>query len=114
GHFGSAAAIGTAAANMWRLHVLFPVIHNLEHGAAPADYYMHHPLGLFWTAALLVKVFGTVNWVLRLPAVLVATATVVFAYRTARALWGPLEAGLAALAFVSLPIVMGFANYLDL
>lgn len=114
GHYASAAAIGTAAANMWRLHIWFPVPYVLNTPVSSANYYMHHPIGLFWLTALLVKVLGTGNWVLRAPAIAVTVLSAIFVYRTARALWGPLEAGLSALAYVALPIVMGFANYLDL
>jgi hypothetical protein len=114
GHFASSAAIGTAAANMWRLHTIYPVPAIIDHPLSPSDYYMHHPVGLFWVAAAFIKVLGESNWVIRLPAILVATLTPFFLYRTARALYGPVEAGLAALAYVALPITMAYANYLDL
>jgi Dolichyl-phosphate-mannose-protein mannosyltransferase len=114
GHYASAAAIGTAGANMWRLHIIYPVPYVIDHPVSAANYYMHHPMGLFWVAAAFIKVLGETNVAIRLPAILVTTFTPVFLYRTARALFGPLEAGLAALTFVAVPITMGFANYLDL
>ena len=113
GHFASTAAIGMRADNMWRLHTLLPVPSYLDGGASPS-YYMHHPLGVFWTVAALGKIFGFSNWVLRLPAIIYVTATPFFLYRIGRALWGPIEGGLAALAFVALPITLGYTNYHDL
>jgi hypothetical protein len=114
GHFASSAAIGTAAANMWRLHTIYPVPAIVNHPLSPSDYYMHHPVGLFWVAAAFIKVLGESNWAIRLPAILVAGFTPFLLYRTARALYGPVEAGLAALAYVALPITMAYANYVDL
>jgi 4-amino-4-deoxy-L-arabinose transferase-like glycosyltransferase len=114
GHYASAAAIGTAAANMWRLHTIFPVAYNVDPGSATQTYYMHHPLGLFWTSALLIRVFGSASWVLRVLPALSTLLSTVFLYRLARALWGPLEAALGAVAFVAVPITIGYASYLDL
>lgn len=114
GHFASSAAIGTAAANMWRLHIIYPIPTILDRPPVPSDYYMHHPMGLFWVAAVFIKIFGEANWVVRLPAILIVGLTPFFLYRTARALYGPLEAGLAALAYAALPITMAYANYVDL
>jgi hypothetical protein len=115
GHFASSAGIGVCADNMWRLHTFLPVLGYLDgSGIATSSYYMHHPLGVFWTVAALGKVFGFHNWVLRLPAVIYVTGTAFFLSRLARDLWGPIEGGLAALAFVSLPITLGYASYHDL
>jgi 4-amino-4-deoxy-L-arabinose transferase-like glycosyltransferase len=114
GHYASAAAIGTAAANMWRLHTVLPVAYNVDPAAATQNYYMHHPLGLFWTSALLIRVFGSASWVLRALPALSTVLSTVFLYRLGRALWGPLEAALGAVAFVALPVTIGYASYLDL
>ena len=114
GHFASSAGIGVCADNMWRLRTALPVLGYLEGGASTSSYYMHHPLGVFWTVALLGKVLGFSNWVLRLPPLIYVTLTPFFLARIGRALWGPLEGGLAALAFVALPITLGYANYHDL
>jgi hypothetical protein len=114
GHFASTAAIGIAAENMWRWHTLLPVPQFLDSAPVASQYYMHHPLGVFWTVALLGKVFGFSNWVLRLPAVIYVTATPFFLYRIGRELWGDVEGGLTALAYVSLPITLGYTNYHDL
>jgi 4-amino-4-deoxy-L-arabinose transferase-like glycosyltransferase len=110
GHFAATANIGTAAWNMLQLHLRYPVLWTpIQPGTA--DVYMHHPLGVFWTAAIAIKAFGAHNWAIRLPAVVCSTLTPFFIHRTARAVWGPLEGGLAAIAYVSLPITLGFANF---
>ena len=114
GHFASSAGIGVCADNMWRLHTFLPVLGYLDAASAASAYYMHHPLGVFWTVAALGKVFGFHNWVLRLPPILYVTGTTYFLSRIGREVWGPIEGGLAALAFVSLPITLGYANYHDL
>jgi 4-amino-4-deoxy-L-arabinose transferase-like glycosyltransferase len=114
GHFASTAAIGIGGDNMWRWHTFLPVTSYLERPPISSDYYMHHPLGVFWTAALFGKLFGFHNWVLRLPPVIYVTATPFLLYRIGRDLWGPLEGGVAALAFVALPITLGYTNYHDL
>jgi hypothetical protein len=114
GHFASTAAIGIAGDNMWRWHTLLPVPAYTETAPISSAYYMHHPLGVFWTVALLGKIFGFHNWVLRLPPLIYVTATPFLLYKIARALWGPLEGGMAALAYVALPITLGYTNYHDL
>ncbi len=114
GHFASSAGIGICSDNMWRLHTVLPVLAYVDAGAAPSNYYMHHPLGVFWTVALLGKVFGFHNWVLRLPAIVYVTLTPWFLARLAKQTWGPIAAGLTAVAFVALPITLGYASYHDL
>jgi Dolichyl-phosphate-mannose-protein mannosyltransferase len=114
GHFASSAAIGNAALNMWRWKTAFPVVSALDRAPAPSSYYMHHPLGVFWTVALLGKVLGFSDWVLRLPPLLYVTATPILLFKIGRALWRPIPAGLTALAYVALPITLGYANYHDL
>jgi hypothetical protein len=112
GHFASIAAIGMAADNMWRWHTVLPIVGYADHMSTGT--YMHHPLGLFWDIALLGKVFGFHEWVLRLPAVFYVTLTPFFLYRIGREVWGPIEGGLTALAYVALPITIVYANYHDL
>jgi hypothetical protein len=114
GHFASTAAIGVAADIMWRQHVIFPQIYYLESFPAGVAYYMHHPLGDFWVAAIFLKVFGAHNWVLRLPAILNSTLTTLFLYRFGRAAWGPLPGAVCAWAFAALPISLGFSAFLAL
>jgi 4-amino-4-deoxy-L-arabinose transferase-like glycosyltransferase len=114
GHYASSAAIGTGAANMWRWHTIYPVTKWIDHAPMNSDYYMHHPLGVFWTVALLGKLLTFSNWVLRLPPLIYVTATTWLLWRLARELWGAIPGGLAALAYVALPITLGYANYHDL
>src|SRR5262249_17222258 len=54
GHFASTAAIGMTAQNMWHWKTALPIVGYVERG--PFSYYMHHPLGVFWVAALFGKV----------------------------------------------------------
>ena len=114
GHYASDSAIGMAADNMWRLHTRLPVIGYQAQPPTSASYYMHHPLGVFWVTALLGRLFGFHDWVTRFPALVYITATTAFLYFIGCELWGRLPAGLAALAYVSLPITLGFANFHDL
>jgi 4-amino-4-deoxy-L-arabinose transferase-like glycosyltransferase len=113
GHFAATANIGTSAWNMLTFHLRYPVLWTAAHPAAGAadSTYMHHPLGVWWTAAAFIKVFGAHNWAIRLPAVISSTLCPLLVYRIARAVWGPVEAGLGAVAYVSLPITLGFSNF---
>jgi hypothetical protein len=111
GHFAAQAAIGTSADNMWINHTIYPMPYYLDGPASNSNFYMHHPLGVFWVTALFVKVFGAHNWTLRLPAILFSSLSPFFVYRLGRAVWGPVEGALSAVAFASLPITLGFASY---
>lgn len=111
GHFAATAGIGVAGRNMWVFKTLYPVLRSMAAPLIGSPYYMNHPLGDFWVAALVLKVFGEHNWVLRLPAVVYSTLTPILLYRYGRAAWGPMAGGFSALAYVSLPITLGFANF---
>ena len=111
GHFAAQAAIGTAGDNMWRFHTIYPVPTYVDGVPGNSRFYMHHPLGVFWVTALFVKIFGAHDWTLRLPAIIFSSLTPFFLYRLGRAVWGPLEGALSAVAFASLPITLGFASY---
>jgi hypothetical protein len=114
GHFASDGAIGMGAANMWTWHTLYPVTKLIERPPIPSDFYMHHPMGVFWTVALLGKVFSFSNWVLRFPALVYITATTWLLWKLGRELWGAIAGGLTAIAYVALPITLGYANFHDL
>jgi hypothetical protein len=114
GHFSANAAIGVFADSMLRWNTAYPVIGYLDHAPASGNFYLHHPLGIFWVTAVLERIFGFHNWVLRLPAVVYVSATPYFIWRIGRELWGPLEGGLSALGFVALPITLGYASFHDL
>lgn len=114
GHFASTANIGTIGYNMNRYGTIYAYYPFFDRQPAPSASYMHHPLGVFWMAGLLIKLFGDHNWVLRLPAVIYVTLTAFFMYRCGRAIWGPLEGAVAAIGYTALPITIGFANYHDM
>ncbi|HVZ75131.1 MAG TPA: glycosyltransferase family 39 protein [Polyangia bacterium] len=114
GHTASAANIGTMGYNMARYHTIFAYYPFLDSTPTPGMSYLHHPLGVFWMDGILEKIFGDHDWVLRFPAICYVTFTAFFLWRTGRAIWGPLEGALAAVAYTSLPITLGFANYHDM
>jgi dolichyl-phosphate-mannose-protein mannosyltransferase len=114
GHYASTSVIGTAAYNTFRWKTLFPVEVYVDHPPVSSLYYMHHPLGMFWVIDILGKIFGLHDWVLRLPPLVYVTATTALLFKIGRALWGAIPGGLTALAYVALPITLGYANYHDL
>jgi hypothetical protein len=114
GHYASTSVIGTAAYNSFRWKTLLPVEVYIDHPPNASLYYMHHPLGMFWVVDVLGKLFGLHNWVLRLPPLLYVTSTTLLLFKVGRALWGAIPGGLTALAYVALPITLGYANYHDL
>jgi hypothetical protein len=99
---------------MWRHGVLAPVAQVVSGSPGPTDYYCHHPFGIFYTAALFSAVFGHHDWVVRLPAVLMSTAMPWLLHRAARAAWGPVAGGVAALAYAVLPITLAYAAFFAL
>ena len=110
GHFAATAATAVAGDNMLRYGIFYPILTYAD-SLAGANSYMHHPLGDFWVAAAAIKLFGAHDWVARLPAVVYSTLTPFFIYRFGRAAWGPIEGALAAVAYTSLPITLGFSNF---
>jgi Dolichyl-phosphate-mannose-protein mannosyltransferase len=114
GHYASTSVIGTAAYNSFRWGTLLPVEVYIDRPPVTSMYYMHHPLGMFWVIDILGKIFGLHDWVLRLPPLVYVTATTLLLFKLGRALWGAVPGGLTALAYVALPITLGFANYHDL
>jgi len=114
GHYAADAVIGTSAYNMRHWDLWLPAQIYGTHRPPPSSYYMHHPLGTFWVAAFLCRIFGFHDWVLRLPPLVYVTATTWLLAKIGRELWGEMAGGLSALAYVALPITLGFANYHDL
>lgn len=114
GHFASQANAGIIGMNMHRYHTMFAYWPFLEQPPGMGAAYMHHPLGLFWTAGLMIEIFGAHDWVLRAPAIVCVALTAFFVYRTGRAIWGPIAGGVGAVAYAALPITLGFANFLAL
>ena len=114
GHYSASTAIAIGGENLWRFGVLAPVPTYLEGAPAPSDFYCHHPFGVFWTAAVFVKLLGHQAWVVRLPAVLMSAAMPRLIHGAGRALYGPLAGGVAALGYVVLPITLAYANFFAL
>jgi 4-amino-4-deoxy-L-arabinose transferase-like glycosyltransferase len=114
GHYAADAVIGTSAYNMRHWHLWLPAQAYVTRPPSPSTYYMHHPLGTFWVAAFLCRIFGFHDWVLRLPPLVYVPVTTWLLAKIGRELWGEIAGGLSALAFVALPITLGFANYHDL
>ncbi|HEY3500484.1 MAG TPA: glycosyltransferase family 39 protein [Polyangiaceae bacterium] len=113
GHYAAATAVLTAGENFWRFGTLAPLTHHPLGAPGNADYYCHHPFGIFWTAGLFAWL-GHHEWVCRLPAVLMSALMPALVYGAGRGLFGPLAAGLSALAFAVLPITLAYANFFAL
>lgn len=111
GHYASSASMGIIAENMSRWGIVAPVWSYTSEPPDPSLYYCHHPWGIFWTTAGFYEVFGRHDFVCRLPAALLSVATPGLIYALAREIYRPLAAGLAALAFVVLPISLSFAAF---
>jgi hypothetical protein len=114
GHYAASSAVALSGENMWHLGVLAPVPRVIAEAPAPSDFYCHHPFGIFYTAALFSAVFGHHDWVVRLPPLLMSGAMPWLLHRAARATWGPVAGGVAALAYAVLPITLSFANFFAL
>ena len=110
GHDAATASVGIAALNMNRWGILVPVLQFTPSPPQTSDYYCNHPWGLFWTTAVLVRLLGAHDWVLRIAPLVQSVATPVFVYLGARELWGPCPAALAATAFTVTPIALAFGD----
>src|SRR5262245_38627027 len=62
GHFASQANAGVIGLNMWRYKTFYAYWPFMEQAPALREAYMHHPMGLFWDAALALKLFGIHDW----------------------------------------------------
>ncbi|HZO14647.1 MAG TPA: glycosyltransferase family 39 protein [Polyangiaceae bacterium] len=111
GHYASSASVGIIAENMLRWHIWGPVWEYTTAPPSPAQYYCHHPWGIFWTTAAFMNIFGRHDFICRLPAVLLSAATPPLLYLLGRAMWRPLAGAMAAAAFVVLPISLAFAHF---
>ena len=111
GHDAATAGVGIAATEMWRWGSIAPVLRFLTEPPTNADYYCHHPWGVFWTTAVLVKLLGHHDWVLRLAPVTMSAATPPLIFLGARRLWGVPAAGLATVAFTVTPLAVAFADF---
>jgi 4-amino-4-deoxy-L-arabinose transferase-like glycosyltransferase len=110
GHYASSASMGIIAENMRRHGIAGPVWEYTSAPPTPAQYYCHHPWGIFWTTTGFFALFGRHDFVCRLPAVLLSAATPPLLHALGRAMYRPLAGATAALAFAVLPITLAFAN----
>jgi 4-amino-4-deoxy-L-arabinose transferase-like glycosyltransferase len=111
GHFASSASMGIIAENMLRWHIPGPVWEYTRSRPGPEMYYCHHPWGIFWTTAALMKLLGRHDVVCRLAPVLLSAVTPPLLAALGRALWRPAAGAAAAAAFVVLPITLAFAGF---
>jgi 4-amino-4-deoxy-L-arabinose transferase-like glycosyltransferase len=111
GHYAASASVGIIAENMLRWDIAGPVWEYTANKPSVQQYYCHHPWGIFWTTAAFMKVLGRHDYVCRLPAVLLSTATPPLLYALARSIWRPAAGAVAAVSFVVLPITLAFANF---
>jgi hypothetical protein len=113
GHNGSATAgIAAMGESMLRWHCVYP---NWDWYRAtpptPADYYTHHPFGVFIATIPFLAVFGHHDFVTRLPAVLMSAATPPLLFATMRKRWGAVGAAVTACGFTVVPLALGYANF---
>lgn len=111
GHYASSASMGIIAENMLRWRIPGPVWEYTTTRPAPGMYYCHHPWGIFWATAALLRFFGRHDYVCRLAPVLLSAATPPLLYAIGRSVWRPIAGAVAALSFVVLPITLAFANF---
>jgi len=111
GHYASSASMGIIGDNMLRWGIAGPVWAYTAHAPPPSMYYCHHPWGIFWTTAALMKLLGHHDYLCRLAPVLLSTATPGLLFVLGRAIWRPAAGACAAAAFVVLPITLAFANF---
>ncbi|MFT3776557.1 MAG: glycosyltransferase family 39 protein [Minicystis sp.] len=111
GHYASSASVGIIAENMLRWHIPGPVWEYTRTKPGPEMYYCHHPWGIFWTTAALLKLLGRHDFICRLAPVLLSAATPPLLSALGRAIWRPAAGAAAAAAFVVLPITLAFAQF---
>lgn len=111
GHVSAAAGIGLAAENMLSWKIVAPVMRFAATQPDPREYYCHHPWGMFWWTALVMRVFGAQDWVLRAAPVLSSLATPPLIYLASRDLFGKIPGAVAAAAFTVVPITLAFGDY---
>ena len=111
GHYAAAAGMGIIAENMLRWRILGPVWEYTTTTPSTALYYCHHPWGIFWTTAALMRFLGRHDYLCRLAPVLLSAATPPLLYAIGRAIWRPAAGAAAAASFVVLPITLAFAGF---
>jgi 4-amino-4-deoxy-L-arabinose transferase-like glycosyltransferase len=111
GHSSVVGSRGIMAENMLRWHIFSPVREYSLAAPTNAQIYADHPFGTYWVIGLLFRFFGDHTWVARLEPIAMSIATPALLYGIGRALWGPMQGALCALAYAVLPIVLSFGNF---
>ncbi len=116
GHLGAGnAGAALTAEQIVRWKILYPGWdYFASQPPSPSTYYCHHPFGVHWTSALAQAIFGSRDFVLYLPAVIMSALTPPLLYKIGKEHWGVVAGAVAACSFVVLPITLGFANYHNL
>src|SRR5262249_45374539 len=86
GHY---AAMGGIGENMLRWRILGPVWEYTTSRPPPSMYYCHHPFGIYWATAALMKLFGRHDFICRLAPVLLSAVAPPLLFATGRAIWRP-------------------------
>ncbi|MFO0679964.1 MAG: glycosyltransferase family 39 protein [Polyangiaceae bacterium] len=111
GHFCSTAQVATGGMNMWKWHVLGAVNGFVRSTPGPELFYAHHPLGVYFAAALGTKVFGLGSFGMRVTGIVTGAFAPPLVYLTAKRLSNPWAACLGTIAFVFTPIDLAFARF---
>ena len=111
GHYASSASVGIIAENMLRWRIPGPVWEYTATKPGPGMYYCHHPWGIFWATATLMRILGRHDYLCRLAPLLLSAATPPLLYALGRSVWRPIAGAVAALSFVVLPITLAFASF---
>jgi hypothetical protein len=113
GHLGAGSAVQTMAAEAsLRWHTFYPLwdwYRTVDPGIGAA--YTHHPFGVHWMSAVFVAVIGHHDIVCNLPAAMMSATMPPMLYRIGKRAWGPVAGTATALAFVILPITVGFSIF---
>lgn len=103
--------MGIIAENMQRHGIVGPVWSYGEAPPTPADYYCHHPWGIFLTTRVFFEVVGRHELACRLPAIVLSALTPLSIFFLGRELFRPSAGAAAAWAFAVLPISLSFAAF---
>lgn len=114
GHLGNAAAAAMAGENIVRHKLFAAVLEYTDARPVPAQYYTHHPYGVFVTSALAYKLLGHGWATVRFPAALMSALTAPLVYLLGRASWGPIAGAVATVLFVVIPIDLAYASFQNL
>jgi hypothetical protein len=111
GHSSVVGSRGIIAENMVRWHIWSPVREYTFSVPTHAQIYPDHPFGTYWVIGLLARWLGRHEYVQRLEPIAMSIAAPALLYGIGRALWGPMQGALAALAYVVLPLALAFGSF---